>query len=57
MLGISEVKQKSLLEDLDLIFCQTQLAWYYYLKALLAYRLKFSINCSGYPILPPINCE
>ena len=57
LMGISEVRHKSLMEDLEQVFCQTQLAWYYYVKVLLTYRHKFNPNNSGYPILPHLNCE
>lgn len=40
--GLLKPRGKNLLEDLDLLFHQTQLAWYYYLKIALAYRRKLN---------------
>jgi len=55
--GLLRPKKKNLLEDLDLIFHQSQLVWYYYVKVALCYRKKLNENPSGYPIVPPTTVE
>lgn len=55
--GLLRPKKKNLMEDLDLIFHQTQLVWYYYVKIALVYRRKLNENPSGYPIVPPTAVE
>jgi hypothetical protein len=57
MTGLLKPKKKNLMDDLDLIFHQTQLVWYYYVRIALVYRKKLNENPSGYPIVPPTSIE
>jgi hypothetical protein len=55
--GFASVRGKNLQEDVEHLFYQTNLAWYYLVKLALMYRKKLNENPTGYHIFPPINCE
>jgi hypothetical protein len=50
------MRKKNIQEDIEYLFYQSNIAWYYLVKIALMFRKKLNDNTSGYHIFPPINC-
>lgn len=55
--GYSGIRGKNIQEDIEHLFYQTNLAWYYLIKLALMFRKRLNENPNGYQLFPPINCE
>jgi hypothetical protein len=55
--GLTKLRNKKIQEDLDLLFHQTNFAWYLFVKVAFMYRRKLTDGISGFPLISPISNE